>query len=204
MLSPKTQYNLKNAKEYFEEHLCVGDYYSEGEHVSGHWIGKGAERLGLRGHVKRDDFLRLCENLHPQTGELLTQRRKTTRWTLDERGDESEVANRRVFYDFTISPPKDVSILALVSLIYAQLTHAIGLNDICDGLRGNQMADLPEHRDWTAARKSGFTLLCPVAGQSRRSKFFAVENFSCQFSSHLMNLCDFFTVTPKSSCLTHN
>ena len=114
MLSPKTQYNLKNAKEYFEEHLCVGDYYSEGEHVSGHWIGKGAMRLGLRGHVKRDEFLRLCENLHPQTGELLTQRKKTTRWTLDEKGDECEAANRRVFYDFTISPPKDVSILALV------------------------------------------------------------------------------------------
>jgi conjugative relaxase-like TrwC/TraI family protein len=114
MLSPKTQYNLKNAKEYFEEHLCVGDYYSEGEHISGQWIGNGASRLGLRGHVKRDEFLRLCENLHPQTGELLTQRQKTTRWMLDEKGEEREAANRRVFYDFTISPPKDVSILALV------------------------------------------------------------------------------------------
>ena len=114
MLSPKTQYSLKNAKDYFEEHLCVGDYYSEGERVSGHWIGKGASRLGLCGHVMRDDFLRLCENLHPQTGELLTQRKKTTRWMLDEKGDGREAANRRVFYDFTISPPKDVSILALV------------------------------------------------------------------------------------------
>ena len=53
MLSPKTQYNLKNAKEYFEEHLCVGDYYSEGEHVAGQWIGKGAEMLALRGRVER-------------------------------------------------------------------------------------------------------------------------------------------------------
>ena len=114
MLSPKTQYNLKNAKEYFEEHLCVGDYYSEGEHVAGQWIGKGAEMLGLRGRVERDEFLNLCENLHPHTGELLTQRRKTTRRAVDEKGDDREAANRRVFYDFTISPPKDVSILALV------------------------------------------------------------------------------------------
>ncbi|MEP6671349.1 MAG: MobF family relaxase [Chthoniobacter sp.] len=114
MLSPKTQYNLKNAKEYFEEHLCVGDYYSEGKQVAGQWIGKGAEMLGLRGRVERDEFLRLCENLHPETGELLTQRRKTTRWTFDEKGADREAANRRVFYDFTISPPKDVSILALV------------------------------------------------------------------------------------------
>ena len=29
-MAAKTQYNLKNAKEYFEEHLCVGDYYTEG------------------------------------------------------------------------------------------------------------------------------------------------------------------------------
>lgn len=114
MLSPKTQYNLKNAKEYFEEHLCVGDYYSECEKISGQWVCKGAARLGLRGHVKRDEFLHLCENLHPQTGELLTQRQKTTRWVVDEKGDEWETANRRVFSDFTISPPKDVSILALV------------------------------------------------------------------------------------------
>jgi hypothetical protein len=38
MLSPNTQYNLKNAKKYFEEHLCVGDYYSECERISGEWI----------------------------------------------------------------------------------------------------------------------------------------------------------------------
>jgi len=26
MVTAKTQYNLKHAREYFEEHLCVGDY----------------------------------------------------------------------------------------------------------------------------------------------------------------------------------
>jgi len=30
MLSPKTQTHLGNAKTYLEEHLTVGDYYSEG------------------------------------------------------------------------------------------------------------------------------------------------------------------------------
>jgi hypothetical protein len=33
MLTAKTQYNLTNAREYFEEHLCVGDYYDEGHPV---------------------------------------------------------------------------------------------------------------------------------------------------------------------------
>src|SRR4051812_34140678 len=45
MLSPKTQYNLANAKSYFEEHLCVGDYYSETQRVQGEWLGNGAAML---------------------------------------------------------------------------------------------------------------------------------------------------------------
>jgi hypothetical protein len=52
MLTAKTQYNLTNAREYFEEHLCVGDYYDEGQRVSGQWIGIGAEQLGLTGNVR--------------------------------------------------------------------------------------------------------------------------------------------------------
>src|SRR6266545_1539106 len=105
MVTAKTQYNLKNAEQYFEEHLCVGDYYNEGLRVSGEWMGAGAERLGLSGKVRADDFLRLCQNQNPSTGEKLTQRLNTTR----KEGDKS-AANRRIFYDFTFSPPKSVSI----------------------------------------------------------------------------------------------
>jgi len=110
MVTAKTQYNLKNAKEYFEEHLCVGDYYDEGQRVTGQWCGLGAERLGLTSKVGADAFLRLCENRHPASGETLTQRLNTTR--KDEASDNA--ANRRIFYDFTFSPPKSVSVAALV------------------------------------------------------------------------------------------
>lgn len=109
MLSPKTQTNLKNAKGYFEEHLSVGDYYTENECVRGEWAGEGAKMLGLAGVVTRDEFLALCDNLHPKSGEQLTQRRNTIR-----RAEDGEAANRRVFYDFTFSPPKSVSVAALV------------------------------------------------------------------------------------------
>ena len=84
MVTAKTQYSLKHAQEYFEEHLCVGDYYDEGQRVVGDWIGTGAERLGLTGKIRADDFLRLCENQHPATGETLTQRLNTTRINGDE------------------------------------------------------------------------------------------------------------------------
>jgi len=69
----------------------------------------GAERLGLSGKVRSDDFLRLCENEHPVTGETLTQRLNTT-----QTEDGENAANRRIFYDFTFSPPKSVSIAAFV------------------------------------------------------------------------------------------
>ena len=111
VLSPKTQTNLKNAKGYFEEHLSVGDYYAENERVRGKRIGKGAPLLGLAGAVTHDEFLALCENQHPNSGELLTQRRNSVRRSKGASG----VANRRVFYDFTFSPPKSVSVAALVA-----------------------------------------------------------------------------------------
>jgi conjugative relaxase-like TrwC/TraI family protein len=110
MLTPRAQANLYNAKAYFQEHLCEGNYYSETQHVAGEWFGLGAERLGLRGKVGEAEFLRLCEGLHPQTGERLTQRMNTNR----QNEDGQTVANRRVFYDFTISPPKSVSVVALL------------------------------------------------------------------------------------------
>lgn len=114
MLNPKPHSNLVNALAYFEKHLAVGDYYSEHQAVRGEWFGAGAHRLGLSGVVGQEAFVALCHNLHPLTGDKLTPCFKTTR---QERGDDGqwrEVANRRVFYDFTISPPKSVSIAALV------------------------------------------------------------------------------------------
>lgn len=109
MLSPKTQLNLRNAKAYFREHLSAGDYYAQSHTVSGEWFGLGAEKLGLRGVVTEAEFLRLCEGRHPKTGRRLTRRLNT-----DRRQNGASVANRRVFYDFTISPPKSVSVVALM------------------------------------------------------------------------------------------
>ena len=115
MLAPKAQYNLADAKKYFKEHLAVGDYYAEGQSIPGQWFGQGAVDLGMSGITNSDEFARLCENLHPQTGKRLTLRQKTTRTETNEDGKERETANRRVFYDFTFSPPKSVSIAALVA-----------------------------------------------------------------------------------------
>jgi hypothetical protein len=53
VVTAKTQYNLKNAREYFEEHLCVGDYYNEWQRVAGEWIGVGAGRLTMHTETEK-------------------------------------------------------------------------------------------------------------------------------------------------------
>ena len=67
MLAAKAQYSLGDAKRYFQEYLGVGDYYTQGQQVLGQWFGKGAQKLGLTGVTRSDNFLRLCENFHPHT-----------------------------------------------------------------------------------------------------------------------------------------
>jgi conjugative relaxase-like TrwC/TraI family protein len=114
MLTMKAQYSLGNAESYFREHLRVGDYYMKGQTVSGQWIGDGATELGLSGVTTEKEFLNLCRNIHPRTDEQLTPRMNSKRVRMDKDGNVHESANRRVFYDFTLSPPKSVSIAALV------------------------------------------------------------------------------------------
>src|SRR6202158_3750742 len=96
MIRITQQDNAGAAKSYYSK----ADYYSEGQELVGSWGGKGASRLGLEGTVDKFSFERLCDNLHPSTGEPLTVRTRT---------------ERRVGYDFTFSVPKSVSLLYAMS-----------------------------------------------------------------------------------------
>ena len=109
MIQPRIQFNLANARQYFREHLSVGDYYSQGMKVAGEWLGEGAKKLGLSGRVNEAEFLALCEGKNPATGEKLGLRMNTVR----DDGKRDTVANRRIFFDFVVAPPKSVSVVAL-------------------------------------------------------------------------------------------
>ena len=100
MFTVVAQKNVGNAESYFDEHLSQNDYYAAGEIRPGQWIGAGAEKLGLKSEVTREQFHALCENRNPETKERLTQR-------------QLKEGQRRVFYDFTCSAPKSVSVLAV-------------------------------------------------------------------------------------------
>jgi len=42
---------IRNGSTYLSTHLSANDYYCEKERVSGVWVGKGAERLGIAGQT---------------------------------------------------------------------------------------------------------------------------------------------------------
>ena len=89
------QRSAAGAKSYFEEGLAREDYYTQ-DAIVGQWHGKGAERLGLVGEIQREAFLKMCDNLDPNTGEMLTARTRV---------------DRTVGYDFNWHAPKSVSLL---------------------------------------------------------------------------------------------
>jgi conjugative relaxase-like TrwC/TraI family protein len=95
---------------YAQRHLEHSDYYDEGRRVQGEWHGQGAELLGLRREVTREQFEAVREGLHPETGEFLRPRHSADR--IDANG--SEQSKGRSLYDLTFSAPKSVSIQALV------------------------------------------------------------------------------------------
>jgi len=141
--------SLAGAEGYFVEHFSQNDYYAAGEISPGRWIGVGAERLGLSaGHeVSRDQFCALCENRNPQTGERLTLR-------------QNAQDQRRVFFDFTCSAPKSVSVLAVT------------LDDWSNEV-GHRMSAEEDRRYIAHSRRVHRAALC--RGLSSRPRFFQMS-----------------------------
>src|SRR3984957_2742633 len=96
MIRITQQNSAGDAKRYY----ATADYYSQGQEIVGLWGGKGDALLGLDGTVDKFSFERLCDNLHPTTGDPLTVRTRS---------------ERTVGYDFTFSVPKSVSLLYALS-----------------------------------------------------------------------------------------
>src|ERR1700736_3583900 len=99
---------MSNGRGYAANHLVHRDYYAEGERIVGHWQGRGAAALGLVGEVTEAQFEAIRQGLHPATGEQLRPRQSADRLSVD-----GEIQSRgRHLYDFTLSAPKSVSIVA--------------------------------------------------------------------------------------------
>ncbi|HLP78473.1 MAG TPA: MobF family relaxase, partial [Candidatus Paceibacterota bacterium] len=84
-------------EKYLRAKCSLEAYYSTNEQeVVGDWGGLGSEMLGLKGRVTDEAFGRLVHNLHPQTGEQLTDRMRK---------------DRRPGFDVVFNVPKSVSLV---------------------------------------------------------------------------------------------
>ena len=101
---------MSDGQGYAARYLAQSDYYAEGQRVVGQWKGRGAELLGLSGAVETEDFESVRQGLAPRTGDFLRQRHSADRMA----ADGSTLAQGRHLYDFTISAPKSISIMAIL------------------------------------------------------------------------------------------
>src|ERR1700730_3161771 len=99
---------MSDGTGYSACHLEHSDYYAEGERVIGQWQGRGAEVLGLAGEVQSEQFEAVGQGISPETGDFLRQRHSADRIA----ADGTTQSRGRNLYDFTISAPKSVSIMA--------------------------------------------------------------------------------------------
>jgi integrase len=173
MIQTKIQFNLKNAKQYFREHLCAGDYYSQGHATAGEWFGRAAEKLGLKGVVDGTAFVALCEGKHPETGLRLGQRLNSVRYA---RSDYSALIPPVRQYRHAGLPKgaPDTVIRRLLGAVHRDTpigarNYAILLLLIAYGIRGISVAGLLiEDIDWQnsritiRARKGGKTVIMPL------------------------------------------
>ncbi len=89
------------------------NYYTEGDKIRGEWHGKLAAMWGLEGAVNEEQFARLAEGQHPDTGEQLV-RHQTPREYVNDAGETVKAMEHRAGWDATFSAPKSVSLTALV------------------------------------------------------------------------------------------
>ncbi len=68
-----------SALKYLTSELSRDDLNEEILAETGRWVGKGAERLGLRGAVTHDQFACLASNVHPSGEHRLSDRSSPTR-----------------------------------------------------------------------------------------------------------------------------
>ena len=89
------------------------NYYTQGDQIRGEWQGQLAERWGLKGEVREEQFQRLSEGQRPDTGEQLVQHRASYHYK-NEHGAKVHSMEHRAGWDATFSAPKSVSLTALV------------------------------------------------------------------------------------------
>jgi conjugative relaxase-like TrwC/TraI family protein len=115
MLTISKPLSAGQAKTYHQKEFTAKEqnYWSQRGVIAGEWQGRLAERFGLAGSVSCEDFAKLSQGQHPQTGEQLVRQRASYEYQ-DADGKTVKTMEHRAGWDATFSAPKSVSLTALV------------------------------------------------------------------------------------------
>ncbi|MGH9605282.1 MAG: MobF family relaxase [Terracidiphilus sp.] len=115
MLTISKPLSAGQAQNYHQKEFTAKEqnYWSQRGEITGKWQGRLAEEFGLAGAVSAEDFARLSQGQHPQTGEQLVRQRASYEYK-DADGNTIKTMEHRAGWDATFSAPKSVSLTALV------------------------------------------------------------------------------------------
>jgi len=115
MLTISKPLSAGQAQRYHQKEFTAKEqnYWSQRGVIQGEWQGRLPPQFGLAGAVSAEDFAKLSQGQHPQTGEQLVRQRASYEYQ-DGDGKTVKTMEHRAGWDATFSAPKSVSLTALV------------------------------------------------------------------------------------------
>jgi conjugative relaxase-like TrwC/TraI family protein len=115
MLNISKPLSASQAQTYHEKEFTAAEqnYWKQGDTIQGEWHGKLADTFELAGTVGAEEFARLSEGQHPQTGKQLVSHRVVHEYR-NAQGEMVSPVEHRAGWDATFSAPKSISLTALV------------------------------------------------------------------------------------------
>ena len=115
MLNISKPLSASQAQTYHEKEFTAAEqnYWKQGDTIQGEWHGKLADKFELSGAVGAEEFARLSEGQHPQTGKQLVLHRAVHEYRNAD-GNMVSPVEHRAGWDATFSAPKSISLTALV------------------------------------------------------------------------------------------
>jgi conjugative relaxase-like TrwC/TraI family protein len=115
MLTISKPLSAGQAQSYHQNEFVSKEqnYWSQRGEIAGEWQGRLAAGFGLVDLVSSEDFARLSQGQHPQSGEQLVRQRASYEYQ-DADGKTVKTMEHRAGWDATFSAPKSFSLTALV------------------------------------------------------------------------------------------
>jgi conjugative relaxase-like TrwC/TraI family protein len=115
MLNISKPLSASQAQTYHAKEFTAAEqnYWKQGDTIQGEWHGKLADEFGLSGAVGAEDFARLSQGQHPETGKQLVSHRVVHEYKNAD-GKTVSPVEHRAGWDATFSAPKSISLTALV------------------------------------------------------------------------------------------